>query len=138
MRQKCSRQHDSKCSLKSSQYTLINPNRVIQLTTISFWVPETRLRLRQVKKKEEKEEEKRRGKFPPKRVMYRHGHPFLFLFLLHPQESSRCSQPIRGNVCRTGRIFPEHVERSFLDPNTASSQFDEYPELGSRSKSSSN
>ena len=32
--------------------------------------------------------------------------------------------------------FPEHVERSVLDPNTASSQFVELPELGSRSKSS--
>ena len=27
-----------KCRLKSSQYTLIIPHRVIQLTTISFWV----------------------------------------------------------------------------------------------------
>ena len=49
-------------------------------------------------------------------MKYRHGHPFLFLFLPHPQESSLCSQPIRGNVRRTGRIFPEHVEQSFLDP----------------------
>ena len=32
-----------KCRLKSSQYTLIIPHRVIQLTTISFWVSETRL-----------------------------------------------------------------------------------------------
>ena len=29
--------------VKSSQYTLIIPHRVIQLTTISFWVSETRL-----------------------------------------------------------------------------------------------
>ena len=36
--------------LKSSQYTLIIPHRVIQLTTISFWVPETRLCLLQVNK----------------------------------------------------------------------------------------
>ena len=27
-----------------------------------------------------------------------------------------CSQPIRGNVRRIGRMFPEHAERSFLDP----------------------
>ena len=45
-----SRQHDQKCRLKSSQYTLIIPHRVIQLTTISFWVSETRLRLPQVNK----------------------------------------------------------------------------------------
>ena len=34
----------------SSQYTFIIPHRVIQLTTISFWVSETRLRLPQVNK----------------------------------------------------------------------------------------
>ena len=42
--------HDRKCRLKSSQYTFIIPHRVIQLTTISFWVSETRLRLPQVNK----------------------------------------------------------------------------------------
>ena len=52
----CSRQHDPKCRLKSSQYTLIIPHRVIQLTTISFWVSETRLCLPQV------------NKFPPKQA----------------------------------------------------------------------
>ena len=36
--------------VKSSQYTSANPHRVIQLTTISFWVFETRLRLPQVNK----------------------------------------------------------------------------------------
>ena len=56
------------------------------------------------------------GQFPLKWGKYWHCHPFLFLFLPHPQESSLCSQPIRGNVRRTGRIFPEHVEQSFLDP----------------------
>ena len=41
LRQTRSRQHDRKSRLKSSQssqYTLIIPHRVIQLTTISFWV----------------------------------------------------------------------------------------------------
>ena len=36
--------------VKSSQYTLIIQHRVIQLTTVSFWVSETRLRLPQVNK----------------------------------------------------------------------------------------
>ena len=36
--------------IKSSQYTVIIPHRVIQLTTISSWVPGTRLRLPQVNK----------------------------------------------------------------------------------------
>ena len=56
------------------------------------------------------------GQFPPKRVKYRHRHPFLFVFLPHPQESSISSHPIRGKVRRTGRTFPEHVERIFLNP----------------------
>ena len=42
-----------------------------------------------------------------------------------------CSQPIRGNDRRIGRMFPEHVERSFLDPEYS---FDEYFQLGSRRK----
>ena len=49
-------------------------------------------------------------------MKYRHGHPFFFFFLPHLQETSLGSQPIRGNVRRTWRIFPEHVERSFSDP----------------------
>ena len=30
------------------------------------------------------------------------------------------SQPVRGKVRRIGRMFPEHVERSFLDPKNYS------------------
>ena len=54
------------------------------------------------------------GKFPPKRceVLTPKRHPFVFFFLPHPQESSTLSESVR----RTGRMFPEHVERSFLDP----------------------
>ena len=55
-----------------------------------------------------------KGQFPPKRVKHRHHNPFLFS--PHPQESSLCSQPIRGKVRRTRRTFLEHVERSFLAP----------------------
>ena len=46
----CSRQHDQKCRLKSSQYTSIIPHWVIQLAAISYWVPKTRLHLLQVNK----------------------------------------------------------------------------------------
>ena len=35
-------------------------------------------------------------------------------FLIHRRTLR--SQPIRGKVRRIGRIFPKHVERSFLDP----------------------
>ena len=41
-------ENEGQNQVRSSQYTLIIPYRVIQLTTISFWVPETRLRLPQV------------------------------------------------------------------------------------------
>ena len=78
------RQHDRKCRLKSSQYTLIIPHRVIQLTAISFCVP---------RDKAAPPTSQQINKFPPKRVKnQRHRDPFLFLFLLHPQESSALSQ----------------------------------------------
>ena len=39
------------------------------------------------------------------------------------------SQPIKASDRRIGRMFPEQVERSFLDPEYS---FDEYFQLGSR------
>ena len=39
-----------------------------------------------------------------------------FIFISSSYSGELCSQPIRGKVRRTGRIFPEHDERSFLDP----------------------
>ena len=113
----CGRQHDRKCRLKSSQYTLIIPHRVIQLTTISFWVSETRLRLPQV------------NKFPSKRVKNLATPSSIFIFYSFTGEL--CSQPIRGNDRPIGRMFPEHVERRFLDHVYS---FDEYFQLGSRRK----
>ena len=113
----CDRQHDRKCRRKSSQYTLIIPHRVIQLSTISFWVSETRLRFPQV------------NKFPPKRVKSLAIPSSIFIFVFSTGEF--CSQPIRGNDRPIGRMFPEHVERSFLDPEYS---FNEYFQLGSRTK----
>ena len=109
MRQTRSRQLDPKCRLKSTQYTLIIPRGVIQLTTMSFWVPETRLLLPQVNKLKFK-------KIPPKRVKYlaTPSSIFLYFFLIHRR--ALCSQPVRDKIRRTLRMFPEHVERSFLDP----------------------
>ena len=120
MRQTRSRQHDQKCRLKSSQYTLIIPHRVIQLTTISFWVSETRLRLPQV------------NKFHPKRVKNLATPSSIFFFFFSSSFTGElCSQPIRGNDRPVGRMFPEHVERRFLDPEYS---FDEYFQLGLRRK----
>ena len=103
----------------SSQYTLIIPHRVIQLTTISFWVSETRLRLPQV------------NKFPPKRAKNLATPSSIFIFVFSSFTGELCSQPIRGNDRPIGRMFPEHVERRFLDPEYS---FDEYFQLGSRRK----
>ena len=105
----CGRQHDRKCRLKSSQYTFIIPHRILQLTTISFWVSETRLRLPQV------------NKYPPKRVKNLATPSSIFICIFSSSTGELCSQPIRGNDRRIGRMFPEHAERSFFfTPNIAS------------------
>ena len=44
----------------------------------------------------------------------------IFIFIFSSSTGELCSQPIRGNDRPKGRMFPEHVERSFLDPNIAS------------------
>ena len=56
------------------------------------------------------------NKFPLKRVKYLAIPSSIFLssFLIHRRALH--SQPIRGKVRRTGRIFQDHVEWSFLDP----------------------
>ena len=92
----------SKMQAKVKSIYLIIPHRLIQLTTISCWVPETRLRLPQV------------NKFHPKRV--KNLATLSSIFISYSSTGELCSQPIRGNVHCTGWMFPEHVERSFLDP----------------------
>ena len=123
----CSRQRDRQCRLKSSQYTFIIPHRVIQLTAISFWV---------LRDKAAPPTSQQINKFPPKRVKNLATPSSIFIFISSSATGELCSQPIRGNVRRIGRRFPEHVERSFLPgtPNIASSQLDEYSQLGSRRK----
>ena len=67
------------------------------LTTISFWVSETRLRLPQVNKQTNFLRSEWRTQ--------RHRHPFLFLFF-SSSTGELCSQPIRGNDRPIGRILP--------------------------------
>ena len=69
------------------------------------------------------------NKFPPKRVKNVATPSSIFIFSSSTGEF--CSQPVRGNDRRIGRMFPEHVERSFLDPEYS---FDEYFQLGWRRK----
>ena len=56
------------------------------------------------------------NKFPPKRVKNLATRSSIFIFIFSSSAGELCSQPIRGNDRRIGRMFPENVERSFLDP----------------------
>ena len=69
------------------------------------------------------------NKFPPKRVKNLATPSSIFIFVFSSSTGELCSQPIRGNDRPIGRMFPEHVEQSFLDPEYS---FDEYCQLGSR------
>ena len=65
------------------------------------------------------------NKFPPKRMknlatLILFFSFFLFyIYIIIISSSSTgelCCQPVKTNVRRIGRMFPEHAERSFLDP----------------------
>ena len=57
-----------------------------------------------------------RRKKPPKRVKSLVTPSTIFTFISSSSTGELCSQPITSNVRRTGRMFPEHVERSFSYP----------------------
>ena len=71
------------------------------------------------------------NKFPLKWVKNLATLSSIFTFVFSSSTGELCSQPIRGNDRPIGRMFPEHVERSFLDPEYS---FDEYFQLGSGRK----
>ena len=71
------------------------------------------------------------NKFPPKRVKNLATPSSIFIFVFSSSTGELCSQPIRGNDRRIGRMFPEYVGRRFLDPEYS---FDEYFQLDSRRK----
>ena len=56
------------------------------------------------------------NKFPPKRVKHLATPSSIFIFISSSSTGELCSQPIRGNVYQIGRMFLEHVEWNFLDP----------------------
>ena len=108
----CSRQHDQKCWLKSSQGNSTNYYLILGLRDKA--APSTSQQI---------------NKFPVKRVKNLATPSSIFIFSSSTGEL--CSQPIRGNVQRTGWMFPEHVEQSFFDPEYS---FNEYFQLGSQRK----
>ena len=73
-------------------------------------------------------------KFPPKRAKNPATPSSIFIFISSSSTGELCSQPIRGNVRRIGRIFPEHAERSFLDPEYSFVAVRRILQLGSRRK----
>ena len=56
------------------------------------------------------------NKFPPKRVKNLATPSSIFIFVFSSFTRELCSQLIRGNDRRLGRMFPEHVERIFFYP----------------------
>ena len=110
----CGRQHDRKCRLKSCQVKSIYYNHPSQGNSTNYYLilglwdevaPPTSQQI---------------NKFPPKWVKNLATLSSIFIFIFSSATGELCSQPIRGNDCPIGRMFPEHVERSFLDPNIAS------------------
>ena len=126
------RQHDRKCRLKSSQAKSIYFNHPSQGNSTNYYL------ILGPQDKAASATSQQINKFPPKQVKNPVTLSSIFISISSSSTGELCSQPIRCNVCRIGRMFPEHVKRSFWTPNIASSQFDEYSQLGSRSKSSPN
>ena len=125
MRQTRSRQHDKKCRLKSSQIKSIYFNHPSQDNSTNYYL------ILGLRDKAAPPTSQQINKFTPKRVKKLATPSSIFIFIFSSSTGELCSQPIRGNDRRTGRMFPEHVERSFLDPEYS---FDEYFQLGSRRK----
>ena len=128
LRQTRSRQHDRKCRLKSSQVKSIYFNHPSQGNSTNCYL------ILGPRHKAAPPTSQQINNFPLKRVKNPATPSSILIFISSSSTGKLCSQPIRGNVRRIGRMFPEHVERSFWTPNIASSQFDEYFQLGSRRK----
>ena len=130
MRQKRSRQHDPKCRLKSSEYILIIPHRTSQLNTISFWVPEASLRLHKTTNRSDLSEA--RDVSAPSSTFSSLSNPF---FLIHRRAVFALNQS-EARFAELGEYSRSMSSEAFWAPNTASSQFVEPLEAGSRSKRS--
>ena len=129
MRQTRSRQHDRKCRLKSSQVKPVYFNHPSQGNSTNYYL------ILGLRDKAAPFTSQQINKFPPKRVKNQATPSSIFIFVFSSftgepiRGNQRQSQPIRGNDRPTGRMFPEHVERRFLDPEYS---LDEYFQLGSR------
>ena len=125
MRQTRNRQHDRKCRLKPSRVKSIYFYHPSQGTSTNYYL------ILGLQDKAAPSTSQQINKFPPKRVKNLATPSSIFIFVFSPFTGDHSSQPIRGNDRRIGRMFPEHVERRFLDPEYS---FDEYFQLGSGRK----
>ena len=125
LRQTRSRQHDRKCRLKSSQVKSIYFNHPSQGNSPNYYL------ILGLRDKAAPSTSQQINKFPPKRVKNLATPSSIFIFVFSSFTGELCSQPVRGNDRPIGRMFPEHVERRFLDPEHS---LDEYFQLGSRRK----
>ena len=121
----CSRQHDRKCRLNLRHVKSIYFNHPSQGNSTNYYL------ILGHRDKAAPPTNQQINKFPPKRVKNLATLSSIFIFIFSSSTEELCSQPTRGNDRRIGRMFPEHVERSFLDPEYS---FDEYVQLGSRRK----
>ena len=113
----CSRRHDQKCMLKSSQYTLIIPHRVIQLSHSGS--PRQGCASHKSTNSEASEE-------PSDTVIH-----FYFFFIHRRAPLSAHQRQCSSNGANVPRTFwAKRGEPKCI----ASSQFDEYSQLGSRRK----
>ena len=125
MRQTRSRQHDQKCRLKSNHVKSIYFHHPSQGNSTNYYL------ILGIRDKAAPPTSHQINKFPPKRVKNLATPSSIFIFTFSSSTGELCSQPIRGNDRRIGQMFPEHVERSFLDPEYS---FNEYFQLGLRKK----
>ena len=110
LRQTRIRQHDPKCRLKSSQIKSIYFNHPSQGNSTNYYL------ILGPRDKAAPPTSQQINKFPPKRVKNLATPSSIFIFISSSSTGELCSQPIRGNDCRISRMFSEHVERSFLNP----------------------
>ena len=138
----------------SSQSTLIIPHWVIQLTTISLWVPQTRLRLPQVNKQVATEASE----------ISTPSSIFIFYFFLLHRTAVFALNQSEARFAKLGEYSQNMLSEAFMDPKHSFAdrrisrtrfakqkfaqlrtsyvrrtffRFAENPELGSQSKSSS-
>ena len=120
-----SRQHDPKCRLKSNQYTLIIPHKVIHLLCHSG------------SQKQSCAYHKSTNRSVPSEASEVSTASSIFIFISSSStgELSALSQS-EARFAKIGEYSQNMLREAFWSPTIASSHFDEYLELGSRSKHS--